>query len=124
MSAEARALRRSNAVFKGGVDPENLVTVLYGNFLLTPDEREKVTHKTLTAGQQLEEMFTALERRVAVDPHALQKLLDALNTEPALVPVANQIQGKTDNPSVDHLSILLLCFRNLRRRERYRAITC
>ncbi|CAI8029525.1 hypothetical protein GBAR_LOCUS16769 [Geodia barretti] len=95
MSAEARALRRSNAVFKGGVDPENLVTVLYGNFLLTPDEREKVTHKTLTAGQQLEEMFTALERRVAVDPHVLQKLLDALNTEPALVPVANQIQEIT-----------------------------
>ena len=124
MSAEARALRRSNAVFKGGVDPENLVTVLYSNFWLTPDEREKVMHKTLTAGQQLEEMFTALERRVAVDPLVLQKLLDALNTEPALVHVANQIQGKTENPSVDHLSIPLLCFRNLRRRERYRAITC
>jgi predicted DNA-binding ArsR family transcriptional regulator len=92
MSAEARALRKSNAVFKSGVDPENLVTVLYSNFLLTLDEREKATHKQFTAGQQLEEMFTALERRVAVDPHVLQKLLDALNTEPALVPVAKKIQ--------------------------------
>ena len=94
MSAEARTLRRSNAIIKSGVDPENLVTVLYSNFLLTPDENEKATHKPLTAGQQLEEIFKALERRVAVDPQVLQKLLDALNSEPALEPVAKKIQGK------------------------------
>ena len=43
LSAESRALRRSNTVFTRGVDPDNLVTVLYSNFLLTPEEYEKAS---------------------------------------------------------------------------------
>ena len=33
-SVESRALRKSNLVFKKGVDPDNLVTLLYNKELL------------------------------------------------------------------------------------------
>ena len=93
MSVEARALRRSNAVFKSGVDPEYLVTVLYSNFLLTPEERQRATHSYLTANQQLEDLFTTLERRVSANPQDFHELLKVLRNEPAMKAVACTIQG-------------------------------
>jgi hypothetical protein len=93
LSTESRALRRSNAVFKTGVDPSALVTVLYSKFLLTPDERSEATQKTLTDGDKLELMFTYLERRVSTDPQNFHKLLKALNDEPAMEAVGGKIKG-------------------------------
>ena len=93
LSAESRALRRSNAVFKKGVSPDDLVTVLYSNLLLTPDEKAKATQQTLTDNQKLEEMFTTLERRVSVEPAALRTLIQALKDEPATDSVGNKMQG-------------------------------
>ena len=94
MSVEARALQRSNAVFKSGVDPDTLVTTLYSKLLLTHDEREAALNKQRTPGERLDELFTSMERRVSVDPQAFQQLLDALRSEPALASVASKIQGK------------------------------
>ena len=93
MSVEARALRRCNEVFKSGADPENLVTVLYSDFLLTPDERERVRHPNKTPGQQLEELFTTLERRVSVTPGEFHKLTEVLGNEPATKPLAEKMKG-------------------------------
>lgn len=92
-SLEARALRRSNAVFKRGVDPDTLVTTLYSNELLTPDEKAKATHSALTDQQQLEELFTSLERRVNTNPHNFHEIVEALRTEPAMEKVADKMQG-------------------------------
>ena len=94
MSVEARALRRSNAIFKTGVDPQNLVTPLYSNLLLTPEERERVLHPNKTASEQLEELFKTLERRVATDPNIFHTLIGALTNEPATKAVAVKIQGR------------------------------
>ena len=93
LSTESRALIRSNAVFKTGVDPSTLVTVLYSKFLLTPDEKSAATQKTLTDGDKLELMFTYLERRVSTDPQNFHKLLTALNDEPAMEAVGAKIKG-------------------------------
>ena len=65
LSVESRALRRSNSVFTRGVDPDNLVTVLYSNFLLTPEEYEKASQTAAPGDQRLKTMFMALERRVS-----------------------------------------------------------
>ena len=48
LSTESRALRRSNVVFNRGVDPNNLVTVLYSNLLLTPQEKAQANQRTET----------------------------------------------------------------------------
>ena len=95
LSRESIALRKSNAVFKRGVDPDNLITVLYSNILLTPEEKSKATHKTLTDDQKLEEVFTSLERRVSVIPGDFHKLVEALRDEPALKPVGDKMQGQS-----------------------------
>ena len=95
LSAESRALRRSYAVFKGGVDPDNLVTQLYSNFLLTQDEKAKATQKTLTPGEKCEAIFEALERRVSTDPACLKTLIQTLKNEPATASVGDKIQGET-----------------------------
>ncbi|CAI8032735.1 hypothetical protein GBAR_LOCUS18483, partial [Geodia barretti] len=50
-SAELRALRRSNVIFTRGLDPENLVRVLYTKGLLTPEERDNATKQTSTTCQ-------------------------------------------------------------------------
>lgn len=93
-STESRALRKSYAVFKKGVDPDNLVTTLYSNLLLTPEERAKATQRTLTDDQKLEEIFSSLEKRVSVEPKAFHELVKALRDELAMKSVADQIQGK------------------------------
>ena len=94
LSVESRALRRSNTVFTRGVDPENLVTVLYSNFLLTPEEKARAMKQTLTVGQQLEEIFQSLERRVSTRPKDFQEIICALMAEPALKAVGDGIQGE------------------------------
>ena len=95
LSVESRALRRSNTVFTRGVDPENLVTVpLYSNFLLTPEEKASAMKQTLTIGQQLEEIFQSLERRVSTRPQDFKKIIRALMAEPALKAVGDEMQGE------------------------------
>ena len=94
LSAESRALRRSNTVFTRGVDPENLVTVLYSNLLLTPEEKARAMKQTLTIGQKLEEIFQSLERRVSTRPQDLKKIICALLAEPALKAVGDEMQGE------------------------------
>ena len=94
LSIESRALRRSNTVFTRGVDPENLVTVLYSNFLLTPEEKARAMKQTLTIGQQLEEIFQSLERRVSTRPQDFKKIICALLAEPALKAVGDEMQGE------------------------------
>ena len=94
LSREAIALRKSNSVFKKGVDPDNLITVLYSNLLLTPEKKSKATQWTLTDEQKLWEVFTAMERRVSVTSDDFHKLADALRDEPALKPVGDKIRGQ------------------------------
>ena len=94
MSVESRALRRSNMVFTRGVDPDNLVTVLYSYFLLTPEEKARATQRTLTIHQKLEEIFQTMERRISVTPGDLHVLIQALKAEPATKAVGDKIQGK------------------------------
>ena len=94
LSVESRALRRSCKVFTDGVDPENLVKVLYSNFLLTPEERDKALKESLTDGQKLQEIFKAMERRVSVKPIYFNTLLQALGEEPATKGVAERMKGK------------------------------
>ena len=94
LSVESRALRRSNTVFTRGVDPDNLVTVLYSNFLLTPEEKARAMKQTLTVGQQLEEIFQSLERRVSTRPQDFKIIIRALMAEPALKAVGDKMQGE------------------------------
>ena len=107
MSAESRALQRSNAAFKRGVDPDNLVTVLYSNFLLTREEKAKATQKTLTPEERSEEIFAALERRVSVEPICLKNLIQALKDEPATASLGGKIQGKPTRLFVHRLKFFL-----------------
>ena len=95
LSRESIALRKSNAVFKRGVDPDNLITVLYSKLLLTPEERSKATQRTLTDDQKLEEVFTSLEKRVSVTPGDFHKLVEALRDEPVLKPAGDKVQGQS-----------------------------
>ena len=100
LSAESRALRRSNTVFTRCVDPDNLVTVLYSNFLLTPEEYEKASQATAPGDQRLKAMFMALERRVSANPSVFHTLIQVLQWEEALKDVADVMQGESN---------LLLC---------------
>ena len=93
-SAVLRALRRSNVIFTRGLDPENLVRVLYSQGLLTPEERDNATKQTSTTCQRLDEIFKAVERRVRVNPQCFKTLLLALSEEPAAEDVAKKMKGK------------------------------
>ena len=94
LSVESIALRRSNTVFTRCVDPDALVTVLYGNFLLTPDEKGRAIQRTSTPRERLEEVFQAMERRVSTNPIHFHTLLEALKMEPATAELATLMKGK------------------------------
>ena len=96
LSAESRALRRSNTIFTRGVDPDNLVTVLYSNFLLTPEEYEKASQAIAPGDQRLKAMFMALECRVSANPSVFHTLIQVLQWEEALKDVADVIQGESN----------------------------
>ena len=96
LSAESRALRRSNTVFIRGVDPDNLVTVLYSNFLLTPEEYEKASQTAAPGDQRLKTMFKALERRVSANPSVFHTLIQVLQGEEALKDVADVMKGESN----------------------------
>lgn len=93
LSTESRALRKSYAAFKNGADPDTVITVLYTELLLTPEEKERATQSTLTARKQLEVVFESLERRVSADPSVFNKLIQVLLEEPALGAVGRKMQG-------------------------------
>ena len=95
LSRESRALRESYAVFKRGADPDTVITMLYSKLLLTPEEKERATQSTLTAGRQLDVLFECLERRVAADPSVFNQLVQVMLEEPALAAVGRKMQGET-----------------------------
>ena len=94
LSVESIALRRSNAIFTRAGDPDGLVTVLYSNFLLTPDEKIRALQQSLTARQKMEEIFQTMERRVSVSPSDFHTLLDVLKAEPATKALGEEMQGQ------------------------------
>ena len=93
LSRESRVLRESYAVFKRGVDRDTVITLLYIKFLLTPEEKARATVPTLTADQQLDVVFEALERRVSADPSVFHNLVQVLLEKPALAAVGRKMQG-------------------------------
>ena len=95
LSKESRALRRSYAAFKGGADPDTVITMLYTALLLTREEKGRATQSTLSAHQQLDVVFDCLERRVSVDPSVFHKLVHVLLEEPALKAVGKKMQGES-----------------------------
>ena len=95
-SVASRALRRSYKLIKDGVDPDNLVKVLYSNMLLTREEREKAVQMTETDSQKLEEVVKALERRISANPTVFHTVVQAIMAEPALEAVGHQMKGKLD----------------------------
>lgn len=92
LSRESRALRKSYAVFKRGVDPDAIVTVLYSRLLLTIEEKRKATHRMLTTDQQLDTVLECLESRVSTDPSVFHVVVEALLKESALEAVGRKMQ--------------------------------
>ena len=91
LSVESRALRRSNFVFNSGVDPDYLITYLYSKFLLTPSEKSRAME--VATSEKPEKIFTTMERRVSVRPEYFQTLLQALQDEPAMRGLWEQMKG-------------------------------
>ena len=93
ISVEARALRRCNQVFTNGANPDDLVPVLYSEFLLTTAERALIMHASKTPSQKLDELFTTLERRVSVTPGEFHKLILIIGNDPVTKPLAEKMEG-------------------------------
>ena len=92
-SVESRALKRSYVVFINAADPEYVAEYLYGRGLLTPSEKSKATQRMLTPNQQLQEIFTVIERRVYVKPENFHTLLQGLKDEPAMSGLWEKMKG-------------------------------
>ena len=90
---EQRALQKSNEIFIKGACPDNLVSVLFSNELLTPEERDRALLSALTDRQKLQEIYKAMERRVFVRCTDFHTLLQALRDEPATEGVAERMKG-------------------------------
>ena len=92
------------------MDPDNLVTVLYSNLLLTPEEYEKASQATAPGDQRLKAMFMALERRVSANPSVFHTLIQVLQWEEALKDVADVMKGESNLLLVKcHSLISLIC---------------
>ena len=90
-SPEYRALRRGSSLLKIGINPDDIVSRLSDHDLLTPDERCRANATNLTAPKRMEEVHSALERRVSVRFEAFHTILAILKSVPALGPVAEEL---------------------------------
>ena len=102
-SSEYKALRKGASILKDCVSPDDVVTPLYHNDLLTPDERSRANGAHLTQPQRMEEVYLALERRVKIKPAAFHKLIRILQKVSALRPVAMKLQQElwyADDPTL------------------------
>ena len=91
-SLEYKALRKGATILKGCVSPDDIVTPLFDKELLTPQERDRANATHLTPNQRMEEVYLALERRVKVEPAAFWTIIDILEEESALAPVAEKLK--------------------------------
>ena len=89
-SPECRALRKSGALLRNNVNPDDIVTLLYDEELLTDGERDSANNDQLIATKRMK-VYSALERRVRVSPEAFHKLVRILISVSALKPVAKQL---------------------------------
>ena len=78
------------------MDPDNLVTVLYSNFLLTPEEYKKASQTAAPGDQRLKVMFMALECRVSANPSVFHTLIQVLQWEEVLKDVADVMKGESN----------------------------
>ena len=92
-SRESRALSKSAAKFRAGVDPSLIITELYKNLLMTQPEWNKVKQKMLTEDERLDAVCETLMRRVAVDASAFHSVVGILRNEPALKKLGAHMQG-------------------------------
>lgn len=79
-------------MFKRSVDPNAIVSKLFSEGMLTPEERSKATQGT--DYQKLDEIFKSLERRVSISPGDFHKLVMILKEVQALRPVGEEMQSK------------------------------
>ena len=91
VSPECRALRKSAALLRNNVNPDDIVTLLYDEELLTDGERDSANNDQLIATKRMEKVYSALERRVRVLPEPFHKFVRILIGVPALKPVAKQL---------------------------------
>ena len=92
-SRESRALCKSAAKFRAGVDPSWIITKLYENLLMTQSEWNKAKQKTLTEDERLDAVWETLVRRVAVDPSIFHSVVKILRNEPALEKLGDHMEG-------------------------------
>ena len=90
-SPEYRALRKSGALLRNNVNPDDIVTLLFDEELLTDGERDSANNDQLIATKRMEKVYSALERRVRVLPEPFHKFVRILIGVPALKPVAKQL---------------------------------
>ena len=90
-SLESHALRKSAALLRNNVNPDDIISLLYDEELLTDGERDSANNVQLIATKRMEEVYSALERRVRVSPEAFHKFVRILIGVPALKPVAKQL---------------------------------
>lgn len=92
VSPEALALRKSAEVFKKSVDPDAIVSPLYGSGLLTSEERAKATVNSTDVYQRVDVIFVSLERRVAAEHKNFYKLVKILKGVTGLKSVGEALE--------------------------------
>ena len=92
-SRESRALSKSAAKFRAGVDPSWIITKLYENLLMTQPEWNKAKQKMLTEDERLDAVWETLVRRVAVDAAVFHSVVEILRNEPVLEKLGDHMQG-------------------------------
>ena len=90
---EYRALRKSHSFFINTGDPGCIAPGLYIQNLLTKSEMEKSRQQSLTNREKLNELYTAVERRVCAEPEKFYKLLEVFEEEPAMSDIAERMKG-------------------------------
>eukprot|EP00731_Ephydatia_muelleri_P013282 Em0007g592a len=79
---------------KGITDPNDVAASLYGEGLLTANERDQVMQATQTIDQKNQHLLRFLEARIASDNDAFDKLVEIFENEDAYASLAKKLKDK------------------------------
>ena len=81
-------------LMKGITDPNDVAGSLYGEGLLTANERDQVMQATQTIDQKNQYLLRFLEARISSDSEAFDKLVEIFENEDAYASLAKKLKEK------------------------------
>lgn len=100
VSREEKTLRICRSLLVNCLDPDNVADALYSEFIITPTQLAKCTHKMWTREENARNLADALEQQVKGSEEMFHKMIEVIDREPAHKALVNKLMSEYYQSSI------------------------